>query len=71
MGGVIRGEYIGGEILNLRYKKQLYHAFGFPVEGQLFYTPFNNLGFGLSLFANFNSKIAYKGFMLSFKYYIF
>jgi hypothetical protein len=69
LGGVRRGELIYFERSFLHeesiYKKITYSTIAFPIEAQVYWTPFRLWGFGVCGFADFNEEERFSGAMLS------
>lgn len=51
-----------------KYEKIVNKGFGIPVSGQFFITRFDNIGFGLYAFANFNKYKSGSGFLLCLQF---
>ena len=63
-GVVQRGKYLysnGGWFGTSYYEKKKFITVGLPIEGQLFWTPSSQVGFGLIGFVNFNSRESFGG----------
>jgi hypothetical protein len=65
--GVRRGRYLGssgGWFGTSNYEKLSYSTFGIPIEGQLFWTPSSDIGFGVSAYADSNPERSFAGALL-------
>jgi hypothetical protein len=64
LGGVKRGKYLRGSnwlFGPAHYESLKFTTIGFPLEGQIFWTPFDHFGIGINGFCNLNAKNSFAG----------
>jgi hypothetical protein len=61
VGGVRRGSFTDLSNYTFHYEKHSYNTIGIPFEGQLFWTPYHFIGFGIYGFANINPEKSFFG----------
>ena len=66
VGGVLNREYLkyGSLYSTSNYRDERFLTFGFPVEGQLFWTPSPIIGIGIYGFVNLNPEASFAGALL-------
>lgn len=65
VGGVRRGKFINSSVwFSSKYEELNFITVGVPIEGQLFWTPFPYLGFGIYTFADLNKERSFAGALL-------
>lgn len=64
VGGIRKGELIGGSWFSSEYESENFATLGLPVNAQLFLKPFPAIGLGLNVFANLNMEEPFAGALL-------
>jgi hypothetical protein len=66
--GVQREKYLGSTSGVANYEEVSFSNAGFPIEGQLFFTPFSFLGIGLTGLADFNTQRSFGGVLFCLQF---